>query len=142
MKSLIALATLLIAPLASLNAAQFYIAPNGSDTNSGTKEQPFATLERARDVVRELNAARKYPIEGVTVWLRGGVYLRTHSFDLDERDSGLPDAPVVYAASPGETVRLVGGRSIPVSSIHPVTDQAFLDRVVSHAARRPLLQVD
>ena len=142
MKYLIAYATLLIAPLAVLHAAEFYIAPNGNDTNSGAKEQPFATLERARDVVRELNAAKKYPAEGVTVWVRGGVYLRERSFDLDARDSGLAGAPVVYAARPGETVRFVGGRLIPAAAFHAVTDRAFLDRVISHAARRQLLQAD
>ena len=74
--------------------------------------------------------------------MRGGVYLRNHSFDLDARDSGQPAAPVVYAACSGETVRLVGGRIIPASAFHPVTDRAFLDRVVSHAARRHLVQAD
>ena len=142
MKYLLALASLLFAPLSALHATDFYIAPSGDDANPGTKELPFATLERARDAVRELNAAKKYPAEGITVWLRGGVYQRERSFDLDARDGGQASAPVVYAASPGETVRLVGGRKIQASAFHPVTDRAFLDRVVSHAARRHLLQVD
>ncbi|MCL1919687.1 MAG: hypothetical protein FWG50_01200, partial [Kiritimatiellaeota bacterium] len=30
----------------------FYVSPQGSDTNVGTKKAPFATLERARDEVR------------------------------------------------------------------------------------------
>jgi hypothetical protein len=142
MKNLLALASLLFAPLSALNATEFHISPSGDDTNPGAKELPFATLERARDVVRELNAAKKYLPEGITVWLRGGVYQREQSFDLDARDGGQASAPVVYAASPGETVRLVGGRKIQASAFHPVTDRAFLDRVVSHAARRHLLQVD
>ena len=83
-----------------------------------------------------------YPAEGVTIWLRGGLYPRNQSFDLDGRDSGQPGAPVVYAASPAENVRLVSGRVIPASAFHAVTDRAFLDRVVSHAARRHLLQAD
>ena len=72
----------LLLPLSALHAAEFFVAPNGSDASVGSKEQPFATLEKARDTVRALNAAGKYPAEGVTVWLRGGVYLRDHSFDL------------------------------------------------------------
>jgi hypothetical protein len=33
----IILAALLLAPLAALHAVEFYIAPSGDDTNSGTK---------------------------------------------------------------------------------------------------------
>ena len=48
----------------------FCIATDGRDQNPGTQDKPFATLERARDAVRE---ARKpgLPKGGVTVWLRG-----------------------------------------------------------------------
>lgn len=136
------LAALLLAPMAALHATQLFVAADGNDGNPGSQAKPFATLEQARDMVRQLNEAGKYPAEGVTVWLRGGVYLRERSFDLDARDSGQPGAPVVYAAAPGETVRLLGGKIIPGSAFHSVTDRAFLDRVVSHAARRHLLQVD
>ena len=54
------LAALLLAPLAALHAAEqtnvivYYVAANGADTNPGTIQQPFATLERARDTIREL----------------------------------------------------------------------------------------
>ena len=127
---------LLFASVVPLRAAEFFVAPDGNDAHAGGKEKPFATLERARDAVRELNAAKKFPTEGVTVWLRGGVYLRERAFALDARDSGRPGAPVVYAAAPGETARLVGGKIISASAFRPVTDRAFLDRVISHAARR------
>ena len=46
--------TLLLAPLAGLHAAEFYVAPSGDDHAQGTREQPFASLERARDAVRQL----------------------------------------------------------------------------------------
>jgi len=34
-------------------AADLYIATDGSDGNPGTEARPFATLERARDAVRD-----------------------------------------------------------------------------------------
>ncbi len=142
MKHLLTFVVLLLAPFATLTAAEFHIAPNGKDTNPGTRDQPFATLEAARDAVRGLNAAKKDLSEGVTVWIRGGVYERSQAFVLDARDSGLPSAPVVYAAAPGESVRICGGVRIPARAFHPVTDPAFLGRVVSRAARRHLIQVD
>ena len=46
-------------------AAEFYMAPNGNDTNSGTIDQPFATLARAQDAASP----------GDTVWIRGGEYI-------------------------------------------------------------------
>jgi hypothetical protein len=137
-----ALVVLLTTSTFLLPAAEFYVAPQGDDASPGSHEHPFATLERARDAVRALSAAKTYPAEGVTVWIRGGVYQRNHSFDLDARDSGQRGAPVVYAASAGETVRLVGGRTVPASRFRPVVDRVFLDRVISRAARRHLLQVD
>ena len=132
----------LLLPFAALSATEFYVATDGSDSGSGSLRRPFATLERARDAVRQLKDAGKYPSDGVMVWLRGGVYLREKSFDLDARDSGQEGAPVVYAAASGEAVRFVGGKVIPSSAFHPVTDRAFLDRVVSRAARRHLVQAD
>ncbi len=132
----------ILASALAVQATEFTVAPNGNDSGPGSKEQPFATLERARDAIRSLTATGTYPKEGVTVWLRGGVYERDRPFELDARDSGQPGAPVVYISAPGEIARLIGGRQIPASAFHPVTDRAFLDRVVDHAARRHLLQVD
>ena len=45
----------------------YYVAVNGNDENSGTKEAPFATFERARDAVRE--QIQKGLTEPVTVKL-------------------------------------------------------------------------
>jgi len=142
MKYLSALITLLLAPIYALAGTELYIAPHGNDSNNGTKSAPFATLERARDAIRAIKAAAQYPADGVTVRLAGGIYLRDHSFDLNEKDSGTAEAPVVYTAATGEHPRLVGGKIIPASAFHAVTDEAFLSRIVSHAARRHLLQVN
>ena len=135
------LAALLLAPLAALHAAEFHVALNGSDANPGTSSKPFASLERARDEIRKLNVAGAYPQDGVTVWVHNGVYLRDRSFDLDARDSGLAGAPVVYAAVPGETVRLVGGKVIPAAAFKPA-NPAFCAAVIDPAARSHILQVN
>jgi hypothetical protein len=79
-----------------LGASEFFIAPDGKDTNAGTKSAPFATFERARDEIRTIKSAGRYPADGITVRIAGGTYLRDHSFDLNEKDSGTAEAPVVY----------------------------------------------
>ena len=53
--------------------ADFYISPNGSDSNPGTYEKPFATVTRARNAVRTMISAGLN--EDVTVIIRGGIYI-------------------------------------------------------------------
>ncbi|NQT52102.1 hypothetical protein HQ576_08625, partial [bacterium] len=99
--------------------ADFTIAPNGDDRWSGTLPEPnrartdgpFATLERARDAIRQLRAKRQ-PDRPLTVQLRGGVYRRTEPFVLRPEDSGTPASPVVYESYPGERAVLSGGKTI------------------------------
>jgi hypothetical protein len=88
--------------------ADFYVATDGSDANVGTKEEPFATLERARDAVRELKRTKEGPI---TVLVRGGVYYLGETLIFGPEDSG-KDQPITYAAYPGEIPVISGGRKI------------------------------
>jgi hypothetical protein len=115
--------------------ADFYVSPTGADANSGTKGKPFATLERARDAVR----ARKTSASKVTVWLRGGDYLRTNALELSAADSGTAEAPVVWSAYRNERVRLLGGRVL--TGFEPVTDTTTLARL-DESARGRVTQVD
>lgn len=116
-----------------------FVAMDGTDTWSGRiaepdpagDDGPFATLERARDEIRQLKRAGKMPKDGVTVELRGGVYQRTAAFTLSEADSGREDAPVIYRARQGEEVRLVGGQG--VSNFEPVTNPKILERLAPNA---------
>ena len=130
---------LLVGPLL-LHAADFHVALDGKDGNPGTKAAPFASLEKARDAVRTLRGEK--PGEPATVWIRGGVYRRMAPFALDKQDSGTQDAPVVYAAVPGESVTLFGGTMVQREWFSPVKDPTVLARVISPEARDRLLQVD
>ena len=68
-------------------AADLYVSPTGSDANVGTQEKPLATLQRARDAIRELKAAGPLR-EPVTVWLRGGVHELSRPIVFTPADSG------------------------------------------------------
>lgn len=96
-------------PLLPTPAVTFFVAPNGSDANSGTKQRPFATLECARQAVRAQRIKGHLPAGGVTIFLRGGRYAVTNTFILGADDSGTVGAPVVYRAWPGERPILDGG---------------------------------
>ena len=128
-------------------ALQLFVSAGGDDAWSGLKpvptrrgdDGPFATLQRARQAVRQLKAARGLTPGGVTVFLRGGLYFLDASFELSAEDSGSGGAPVVYRPYRGEEVRLIGGRR--VEGFTPVTDPAVLGRLPEEA-RGQVLQLD
>ena len=99
--------------------ADFYIAPNGNDTWSGRlaapdsagTDGPLASLRGARDVIRKMKAESDL-IKPVTVLLRGGTYQTLKPVEFLPIDSGTEDAPITYAAYPGEEPVISGG--IPI----------------------------
>ena len=100
-------------------AGDYFVAPDGSDAWSGRlarpnaagTDGPFATLERARDAVRAERAACQVACPH-TVLIRGGTYRLAGPIVFTPPDSGADGAPVAYAAYPGETPVLSGGRAI------------------------------
>ena len=98
---------------ATVCAADFFVSPDGDDSANGSREAPFATLERARDAVRSLRKAGSFPKDGVTVWLRGGTYRTRGTLALGAEDGGERGAPVAYRAWNGETPVMSGGWTVP-----------------------------
>ena len=84
---------LLTALLPTAAAVELYVAPAGSDTAAGTRQQPFATPQRARDAIRALRAGGALPVGGVTVNLGGGHYDLAQTLELTKADSGTEQAP-------------------------------------------------
>ncbi len=89
---------------ASAGGAEFFVAPEGADTNPGTLDRPFATLGRAREAIRSRSDG-----DAVTVFLREGIYYLDETFVLTAADSGARDAPVVYRAYHNEKPVISGG---------------------------------
>lgn len=114
--------------------ADLFVSPTGDDTNPGTRSRPFATLEAARDVVRQLKANRGIPKGGLAIWLRAGTYVRTQAFVLGPEDSGAQGAPIVYRNWKKEPVRLLGGRVLP--PFQPIADPAVRARLTPAAQTR------
>ena len=89
---------------ASLLAESFYVAPRGSDSNPGTLEKPFATLQRTRQAARQMSGR-----EPVAVFLRGGTFYLPETLIFTAQDSGTKAAPVVYQAYQDEQPVISGG---------------------------------
>jgi len=103
---------------AAVVQATYYVSPSGSDADSGTLGAPFRTIEKARDVVRTVNASMKGDI---VVYLRGGTYALDSTVAFGPADGGKNGYYVKYAAYTGETPLLTGG--VPVTG-WTVSDQA------------------
>lgn len=95
---------------ADLPEADFVVAPDGNDGNPGSLEAPFATIQRAQEAVRGLLAQGLD--NNVTVFLREGEYVLEQPLVFGPADSGTANFIVRYAAYPGETPVLSGGRRL------------------------------
>ena len=126
---------------------RLYVAADGNDVwsgrlavaNAARDDGPFASLERARDAIRQLRKGGALPKGGVVVELRGGRHERREVFELTAADSGTADAPVVYQGQAGTVARLSGGRL--VTGWRPVSDPRVVDRL-DPAARGKVVQLD
>lgn len=132
----------------TVSAADFHVAVTGDDGNPGTREKPFATLERAQQAARKAGP-------GTTVIVGAGTYYLTAPLAFTEQDSGTAEVPVVYRAAEGTRPVLSGARILPVAGFTPYkgnilklelgdieikeTDfrQLFLDGRRMELARRP-----
>jgi len=84
--------------------ATFFVAPSGNDANDGSRERPFATIQRAQEFVEP----------GDTVYIRGGTYLipanqiaayelkNTYACVTHLTKSGTREKRIYYFAYPGE----------------------------------------
>ncbi|MBN2292918.1 MAG: right-handed parallel beta-helix repeat-containing protein, partial [Pirellulales bacterium] len=120
-------------------AVTLFVATGGNDSNPGTHERPFATLERARDEIRKLKQRGPLPKGGIVVAISGGCYQVTKTFTLAAEDSGTAAAPIVYRAG-GEEMPIFSG-GLRLKDFKPVTDTAILKRLPEEA-RGKVVQVD
>lgn len=118
---------------------RLYVAPDGDDAAPGTADRPLATLEGARDAVRRIKSASGLPQGGIAVVIRGGVYPRTSTWELEEQDSGEEGRPVIYQAAEGEVPIFTG--SVVLRGFLPVQEPKILARL-PESARDKVLRLD
>ena len=88
---------------------EFYVDAAAQSGGDGSEETPFASLEEARDAVRNINSDMTGDI---FVYLRGGRYQRQETFALTEQDSGSNGFRVIWRSYPGEIAEISGGQTI------------------------------
>ena len=97
----------------SLFAGEIYVSLQGNDKNSGTKEAPFYTLNRAIKQAREWRRLNRLEVAGgIYIRLEEGVYAQRNSLFLRPEDSGTPDSPTVICAVDGAHPVISGGVAV------------------------------
>lgn len=87
-----------------------YVATDGSDSNAGTIDSPFATLSKARNVVRQVLASGYRG--DVDVYLRGGIYRLEETLVFGPEDSAPLGQIIRYQAYQDEEPVLTSTRLI------------------------------
>lgn len=113
-----------IEPIAEPPAHELFVAPGGNDqTGDGSPANPFASLQRARDVFRAMETPRGARV----ITLAPGEYQVSETLLLDHRDAAQANAPLILRAQePGRSI-LYGGKRL--TAFEPVTDEAILQRL-------------
>ncbi len=137
----LAVLTLICGSISSgLTAVEFHVAPNGDDAQAGTAAEPFATLVRARDAIRQLKQAGPLR-EPVVVSIHEGTYCLDQSLVLSEPDSGAPDARIVWQSAGGGPARVCGGVVLASDAFRPLDDPQVSARL-DPAARGHVVQAE
>src|SRR5215469_3167715 len=89
----------IIAFAATTQAANLYVAKTGDDSNSGTEQMPFRTIQHAADVAQP----------GDVITVGDGIYRE----DVNPPRGGLSDSDrIIYQAAPGEKVIITGSEIV------------------------------
>lgn len=94
----------------SSSRTDFYVSETGTDSNPGTRNKPFRTIQKAQAAVRGIS--RTGSERRITVWIGKGTYSLEETMIFGPEDSGSDEGLVVYRGLPGETVELSGGVEI------------------------------
>ena len=110
-----------ISPVEIKGEIALYVAPNGNDENSGSKDAPVATIAKALQLVESIQELVDPP-KGIIVYLRAGTYVANEPITLGKVHSGVNGMPVIISAYADEEVVITGGTDIDGSHFQAVQE--------------------
>lgn len=117
------------------NDIRIYVSPLGIDTNDGSEDRPFATLQRAVKEVRAL--VGKGLTAPVTVYFHAGEY-KAAGLELTSEDSGTEQFPIKYCAYGDGEVVFTNGKILRSDSFEPVSGE-IKERLCDEAKEKVLV---
>lgn len=88
----------------------FYVSPSGNDSNPGTPDRPFLSLQKTTDTA---GAVISQGMRGdIVIYLRGGIYWLSAPLFLGPSSSGQHGFRVIYESYPGERATISAGRRV------------------------------
>lgn len=125
-------------PYEKVEDADVYVATNGNDeTGNGSFGNPYKTIERAKEAVRDIDKTNK---SGITVAIKAGEY-RTTGLTFAPEDGGTPTCHVTYCAYGDGEVVINGGVTLRPGDFTAVPDGAMKNRL-SDKARDKVVCLD
>ncbi len=107
------LITILTGNLIFAQPFEIWVSPNGKDSNSGTKDQPLASLLMAQRKAREMRRLNKEEInDGITIIIADGTYQLEEPILFRPEDSGTETSPTLIKAANNGQATLSGGVQI------------------------------
>ncbi|MCE9631198.1 MAG: right-handed parallel beta-helix repeat-containing protein [Planctomycetia bacterium] len=122
-----------LAGVSPCGATEWHVTPLGDDAALGTRDRPFATLERARDAGRQTPGPR-------VIHVLPGIHHRTQTLELDRRDAGLTIRGAAVAAGLPLS-GLHAGMFVATRAFRPAREAPLAERL-SPAARDHVLMLD
>ena len=94
--------------------AEYYVSVSGSDSNTGAKDSPFASLQKARDEIRKIN---KNMTGDIVVHIAAGTYPLQDTLRFNENDG----------ATNGYRIRYIADGNAMISGGEPITGFTLFD---------------
>ncbi|MEN6306188.1 MAG: hypothetical protein ABFD91_00400, partial [Anaerohalosphaeraceae bacterium] len=108
---------------AQQDAVEYYLASDGSDSNTGTQGSPFQSLEKAKEAVK--TQLKETPGKSVVVNIKGGVYYLKTPVVFTSEDSGSKESSVTYKAVDGQRPIFTG--SLVLKGWQPLSNPGKLE---------------
>ncbi len=115
----------------------FYVSTKGNDSNSGSKDAPFRTIEKAIETVRKADKTGK---NGITVCIEAGEYC-VSSLEFTKEDSGTKECPITYCSYNGEVV-INGGVTLSNNDFESVKKYPEFSKRLSETAQENVVVIN
>lgn len=121
------------------NEVKIYVSLNGNDKNDGRQ-----LTSAVKTVSRAIELERKHKTDGKTinVIFKEGTYCLDETINLTEEDSGTEDAPVIFRAYMGDSVRFTIGKKLSPNDFKVSNNELIADSAKGYVYEADLSEFD